>query len=349
MARSHARLSCSIWQDGDYTELSMGAQWMYEALVSQPNINNAGVVAFTPRRWANLSRDVSVSDVLEFLAELEAARFIVVDEDAGEILVRSFIRHDGVSSNGKVFKNALDVARQVHSAALRQVLADELRRVGSETALAAAEEIEPQVTQPIKTSTKKVEKNRTDVEGPQESQGVGVGVGSVGNSPNVGGYVSAPSQAKSRRTRATRIPDDFTVTPEMRAWAANKTPGVDIDFETEQFVDFWRAKSGKDATKVDWVGTWRNWMRNAFKRLPQWKRGVAVPSADPVEWLRKRWETGDIRDIVDLTGIAYEQPNLPDDVTSSEEIKRFNLDARRKWIEAHRDAILAKLSERKVA
>lgn len=65
------------------------------------------------------------------------------------------------------------------------------------------------------------------------------------------------------RKRATRIPDDFTVTPEMRHWATSKTPDVDLGTETEKFINYWTAKSGKDATKLDWAATWRNWVLNA--------------------------------------------------------------------------------------
>lgn len=33
--------------------------------------------------------------------------------------------------------------------------------------------------------------------------------------------------------------------------------------EAAKFADYWHGKSGKDATKVDWEATWRNWCRNA--------------------------------------------------------------------------------------
>jgi len=49
----------------------------------------------------------------------------------------------------------------------------------------------------------------------------------------------------------------------MREWAAVKAPNADIALETEKFINFWVAKSGKDATKLDWNATWRNWILNA--------------------------------------------------------------------------------------
>lgn len=61
--------------------------------------------------------------------------------------------------------------------------------------------------------------------------------------------------------RATRIPLPFEVTPEMKKWAADNCPDIDPAASTEQFVDYWRARSGKDATKLDWNATWRNWLR----------------------------------------------------------------------------------------
>lgn len=84
------------------------------------------------------------------------------------------------------------------------------------------------------------------------------GLGSPGAiAPRPGG---AP---KSSSAKGTRIPDDFAVTPAMVAWAAHNASDVNGRRETEQFVNYWRAKAGKDATKVNWELTWRNWMLKA--------------------------------------------------------------------------------------
>lgn len=77
-----------------------------------------------------------------------------------------------------------------------------------------------------------------------------------------------PDQLKgvNAAKRGARIPDQFIVTTSMRLWAAEKVPLVDVDVSTAKFVDFWRAKTGKDATKLDWVATWRNWLRSDQER-----------------------------------------------------------------------------------
>lgn len=69
--------------------------------------------------------------------------------------------------------------------------------------------------------------------------------------------------SSSPRKRGARLPDDFAVTAEMRSWFSEHCPGIDGRTEHAKFVDYWTAKTGRDATKLDWEATWRNWMRNA--------------------------------------------------------------------------------------
>ena len=72
------------------------------------------------------------------------------------------------------------------------------------------------------------------------------------------------------RKRGTRIPEPFMLTAEMKAWAVEEVPGLDVIQHTREFVDHWRAASGATATKVDWVAAWRNWMRKAHR----WQGGT---------------------------------------------------------------------------
>jgi hypothetical protein len=64
----------------------------------------------------------------------------------------------------------------------------------------------------------------------------------------------APKAARG----AKKCPTSFAVTPELRAWAAREAPHVDVDRETAKLRDHTFA-----AAKVDWPGTWRNWLRTA--------------------------------------------------------------------------------------
>jgi hypothetical protein len=63
--------------------------------------------------------------------------------------------------------------------------------------------------------------------------------------------------------RGKRIPLPYVVSPEDQEWAEREHPAVDWHAQTLRFVDHFRAKTGKDATKLDWSATWRNWIRRS--------------------------------------------------------------------------------------
>jgi hypothetical protein len=75
------------------------------------------------------------------------------------------------------------------------------------------------------------------------------------------------TSSSSTAKRGTRIPDDFAVTDDMVAWCRQECPGVDGRRETQKFVNYWMAKSGSGATKLDWPATWKNWMLTAADRI----------------------------------------------------------------------------------
>ena len=87
------------------------------------------------------------------------------------------------------------------------------------------------------------------------------------------GEPSLPAQApaETKTAKATRIPDNFAVTADMRDWADREVPDLiaagRARTEHDKFLDYWRAAAGAHARKVDWVATWRNWMRKAAQDL----------------------------------------------------------------------------------
>jgi hypothetical protein len=61
--------------------------------------------------------------------------------------------------------------------------------------------------------------------------------------------------------RGTRVPEDFSITDDMRSWAATETPHVDLDRKLGEWIDYWKSVAGQRGVKLDWVSTWRNGMR----------------------------------------------------------------------------------------
>lgn len=146
--RSHARILVSILTDSDFISLSPAAQRMYFVLLAQKNMTNAGVTPWMPSKWAKACSSTSIDDVVAACSELQTARFVFFDEDTDELLVRTFIRNDGIVKQPNVLKNALRVAEQIESADLRSVLADELRKLGRRDCTAVADRLDPPDPEP---------------------------------------------------------------------------------------------------------------------------------------------------------------------------------------------------------
>lgn len=65
----------------------------------------------------------------------------------------------------------------------------------------------------------------------------------------------------SKKRRAVQLPEDFAVDEEMRLWATENVPHLNIRLETKQFIDYYKSKG---ETAKDWTAKWRTWQRNAF-------------------------------------------------------------------------------------
>ena len=145
-----------------------------------------------------------------------------VDHDTEELLIRSFVRNDGVLKMPNIFKAALSSAAGIESPKLREVLAGELRRVGRDDANRVAQELFPipfeTVPEPVANPSGTLgndpqpvdnllttKGSRTVPEGFPLPQGVGEGEG-VGE-PLVGGWVGeAPSRPAPRCSSTSTTP-----------------------------------------------------------------------------------------------------------------------------------------------
>lgn len=82
---------------------------------------------------------------------------------------------------------------------------------------------------------------------------------------------SPPAEPAEKAKNGTRLPADWTLPSEWAAWAKGKRPDLDPAEQGEKFADFWHAKPGKDGRKLDWLATWRTWIRNE-------RQGTATPA-----------------------------------------------------------------------
>lgn len=90
------------------------------------------------------------------------------------------------------------------------------------------------------------------------------------DSPDPTRPVPKNSTSSEARKRATRLPDDWRPTEADVEWQRAKGISDLLARRAfEKFVNYWRAKSGKDAAKLDWSATWRNWLLTELERQPK--------------------------------------------------------------------------------
>lgn len=128
MARDHARILVSIWADPDFRKLGRTSQRMYLMLLSQARLTYCGALDYLPGRLATLAEDETPSTVETSVRDLEVKRFLVVDRETSEVLIRSFIRHDGLLSSPNMCKAMLKDRASLLSDELRDAVDAELRR-----------------------------------------------------------------------------------------------------------------------------------------------------------------------------------------------------------------------------
>lgn len=82
--------------------------------------------------------------------------------------------------------------------------------------------------------------------------------------------VEVKEKKESKRiARGTRVPPDFSIDDEDRAFAASiGIPPETVEAETPQFIDYWSSVAGAKGVKLNWKATWRNRMRDLKKYQP---------------------------------------------------------------------------------
>jgi len=86
-----------------------------------------------------------------------------------------------------------------------------------------------------------------------------------------------PSQPSvGRSPRGSRLAPDWRPSPADEAFADGLM--LNVERTSANFRDFWHAKAGKDAVKLDWSATWRGWCRREAERLPAGRKPVETPS-----------------------------------------------------------------------
>lgn len=274
MARDRANINTSIWTDQDFRDLNMGEQHLYKLLMTHPTLTYAGVVDWRPARIAAMTADATAEGVRATAASLQAKRYVFIDEETEEILVRSFLRHDGLLKQPKLSISMVNAFGAVASKRIREVVTHELQRLFEESPEWAAF-TQPKVQALLKgkgTDMSEFTEGLT----PSVTLPFTLNAGQAQALPTTTATTTATPSSReegkkiSPTNRKTSCPDIFPVTESMKAWAKENNIGADLKEQTAKFLDH---HASKGSTFVDWTRAWQNWMRNS----KEW----AKPQADP--------------------------------------------------------------------
>lgn len=242
----------------------MAEQHLYKLLMTHPTLSYAGVVDWRPARIAAMTADTTAESVRRAAVGLQAKRYVFIDEETEEILVRSFLRHDGLLKQPKLSISMVNAFAAIASKRIREVVTHELQRLFEESPEWAA------FTQPKVLSLLKGK--GTDMAEFTEELTHAVTLPFTLNAdqaqalPTTTSTATATPSSKEEGKKITTpkrkssCPDIFPVTDEMAAWAKENNINADLKEQTARFLDH---HGSKGSTFVDWTRAWQNWMRNS--------------------------------------------------------------------------------------
>lgn len=129
MAGDHARILLAIWADDDWRDLTPAAQHLYLLLLTHPDRSFAGTVDWRPKRLRALATGWGADAFDRAAHELAHHLYIVVDEDTEEVLIRSFVRHDGLLKSPNMGVAMVKDFKSIASRGIRGVFIHELLRL----------------------------------------------------------------------------------------------------------------------------------------------------------------------------------------------------------------------------
>ena len=129
MARKYGRLHINRWSDDDYQALDPYHQGVYDGLISYPDVTWCGVIDYMPKRLVKMSDQLTIDLLDKALRHLADRYFLVIDDETEEILIRTFIRWDGVMHQKNVGKAMFTALKKVKSKMIKYVIVTELIRL----------------------------------------------------------------------------------------------------------------------------------------------------------------------------------------------------------------------------
>ncbi|RKW71769.1 hypothetical protein [Galactobacter caseinivorans] len=253
-------------------------QWLYELLLTHPGLSYAGVCDWNPKRLAMMSTGVTADMVEAAGTALQAARFIYIDGQSDEVLVRSFLRHDGLLKNPKLSVSMANSFGAVASQGIQKVIVRELQKLAHEYPEWAAFRVER-----VASILKLEGADMGSLLGEGLPQGLGEalpqalpqafplptatatatrpskeGLGGVGGISERTRNTSQPPRKATRRKPETAIPANWSPTQKHSEYATEKNLALD-----DEATSFRLHAETHDRRCASWNAAFSSWLRKS--------------------------------------------------------------------------------------
>ena len=277
MAREIANVQTSLWGNPEWKGLGVVEQWLYFHLLSHPRLSYAGVADWLPKRVAAASSRLTVDQVEQAGRGLQSARFVFVDESTDEVLVRSFLRHDGLLKQPRLSVSMVNAFAGIASLNIQKIVVHELQKLADEFPEWKAFESEK-----VRVILKYEGADMADVL-PMPESGVRAPFG-PNASQQLGLHTStATSTATSPKGDCKEESNFDTWKPTAKHYEYGKEIGVYVNDEIGKFMEYNRRKR-PDLKNINLAFT--NWLK---KKAPKGHPST-ISDAEAADRLRNPWK-----------------------------------------------------------
>jgi hypothetical protein len=264
LARDRANINTNLWVDPDWRDLDDAEQRLYMLLTTHPSLSYAGVADWRPGRLAAMSRDGSREGIDLAAKGLQDKRFVFIDEGTEEILIRSFLRHDGLLKQPKLAVSMANAFGAVASREIQMIIVNELHRLNTEHPEWKAFDVAQ-----VKVLLKLEGKDMADFTHrftpgvtPKPTQAQALPTSTA---------TTTATETSSRRSPERGIPEGWK--PNAGHQEKAQAKHLDVSFLAESFRNHAEAN---DRRVRDWDAAFRNWILKATPGIPPAARNVSA-------------------------------------------------------------------------
>lgn len=262
--RDYGKVHTAIWSSTDFRGLTEDGRALALYLLTCPHATIAGVFRL-PDGYVSEDMQWGCERVSEGFRDLLSKGFATRCEATKWVWVRRYLAWNPLE-NPNQRKAARKLAEQVprNCAWRHEFLSEE----GSTLGIQPLQNPSETVQQPLLNQEQEQEQEQKQEQEKTSPPGNVIGPQSdaqAGQQADQRKPVDPPAQpgADAPATpRGKRIADDWVLPRIWGAWAIAKYPHWTADIVraiATTFHNHWKAKTGRDATKVDWQATWQNW------------------------------------------------------------------------------------------